>query len=131
MWAFMYIRCSFNFIILYKIIWIGLVLICVIFLCRSLKYLIKISYSIQDYPNDAGVLVFETLCLGRSKTLSYVWKIYHKNERHLCLVAHSFTKISQIMCLINTHILIYLHARCNCKLWKALSFYCVFGYFRS
>ena len=49
-----------------------------------------------------------------------------KNERHLSLVAHSFTKLSQNVCLINTHILIYWHARCDCKLWKLLWFYCVF-----
>ena len=36
------------------------------------------------------------------------------------------------MCLINTHILIYWDARCICKLWKALWFYCVFfGYFHT
>ena len=32
-------------------------------------------------------------------TLWYVWKKYPKSERHLHLVAHIFTKISQIMCL--------------------------------
>ena len=41
---------------------------------RSLKYLLKIPYFIQDYPNVAGFLIFVTLCLGRAKTLTYVWK---------------------------------------------------------
>ena len=41
----------------------------------------------------------------------------------------SFTKLSQNVCLINTHILIYWHARCICKFWKALWFYCVFRVF--
>ena len=29
--------------------------------------------------NVLGFLIFEALCLGRSKTLSNVWKEYHKN----------------------------------------------------
>ena len=41
-------------------------------LCRGLKYLLKVPYNIQKYPNLAGILIFETLCLGRSKTLPYV-----------------------------------------------------------
>ena len=40
-------------------------------------------------------------------------KKYHKNERHLCLVAYIFTKLSQNVCLINTNILMYWHFRCN------------------
>ena len=47
-------------------------------LCRSLKYLLKVPYIIQDYPDLPGFLIFETLCLGRSITLSYVWKISQK-----------------------------------------------------
>ena len=37
---------------------------------------------------------------------------------------HSFlnccisTKLSQIVCLINVHILVCQHARCDCRLWK-------------
>ena len=31
----------------------------------------------------------------------------HKNQPHFCLVTHSFTKLSQNVHLINTHILIY------------------------
>ena len=49
-----------------------------------------------------------------------------QNERHLCLVSHSFTKHSQNVCLINIHILIYWYAQHNCMLWKALWYYCVF-----
>ena len=44
-----------------------------------------VPYIVQDYFNVAGFLIFETLCLGSSKTLYYVWEKYHKNERHLCL----------------------------------------------
>ena len=56
-------------------------------------------------------------------------KKYHKNERDLRLVTYSFTKLSQIMCLINIQILIYQNARCNCKLWKVSWFYSVFWIF--
>ena len=41
-------------------------------LYRGLKYSLKIPYFIQDYSNVSGFLILETLCLGRSKTLSYV-----------------------------------------------------------
>ena len=52
-----------------------------------------------------------------------------KNERHLSLVTHSFSRLSQSVCLINTHILIYCHARYICKLWKVFDFITFFGYF--
>ena len=69
--------------------------------------------------------------MGRSKRLSYVWKKYHKNEWHLCLVEHSFTKLSQNMWLINIHILIYWYARCDWKLWNFpcfIAFFWIFSY---
>ena len=50
----------------------------------------------------ARFLIFETLCLDRAKTLPYVWKKNHTNERHLRLVAPIFSKHSQNVCLINT-----------------------------
>ena len=50
----------------------------------------------------------------------------NQNERHSCLIAHVVTKHSLNVCLINTHILIYIHARCDCKLWNAFWFYCRF-----
>ena len=52
--------------------------------------------------------------------------IFHS---HLCLVAHIFTQLSKNVCLINTHILVYQHARYDCKLWSAFKFYCVFWLF--
>ena len=70
-------------------------------------YLLKVRYIIRNHPNLTRFLIFETLCLGRAKTLTYVWKKYHKNEWHLSLVIHSFTKVSQIVCLINLNILVY------------------------
>ena len=53
-------------------------------------------------------------------------KKHYKNEWHLCLVTHIFTKLSLNVCLINTHSLIYWYACCNCKLWNALWLYCFF-----
>ena len=76
-------------------------------LCIDLKYILKVRYIILNYPNVAQFLIFETLCLGRAKTLTYVLEKFHKNERHLSLVAHSYTKLSQNVCLINMHIFIY------------------------
>ena len=39
---------------------------------RALKYLLKVRYIILIYPSLTGFLIFETFCLGRSKTLPYV-----------------------------------------------------------
>ena len=98
-------------------------------LCRDLKYLLKFRYSILVDLNGTGFL---TVFLGRSATLSYIWKIHHKNERFLRLVAHIFTKISQNVCLVNTHIFMYWHARCNCKLWSTFFVLLrIFGYFHT
>ena len=61
-----------------------------------------------------------TLCLKEK---------YYKNEWFLRLVTHIFTKLKQNVCLINTHIFIYQNARCDCMLWKAIWFYCIFCLF--
>ena len=95
-------------------------------LCRGLEYSLKIQCIILVDPNIAVILIFKTLCLGRSKTLPYVWKKISQ-ERHLRLVSHIFTKLSQIVCLINVHILICQHAKCDCRLWNVLWFNCVFS----
>ena len=68
-------------------------------LCWGLKHLLKIWRIILVYPNVARFLNFETLCSGRSKTLTYVRKKYHNNERYLCFVTHIFTKLLQDVCL--------------------------------
>ena len=97
-------------------------------LCRGLKYLSKIRYTTLVMSNVAGFLIFETVFSYRLATLPYILKKYHKNERHLRLVTHIFTKLSQNMCLINTHIFMYQHTRRDYKLWKALWFHWVFSY---
>ena len=41
-------------------------------------------------------------------------------------------KLTSFVCIINRHNLKYWYVRCNCKLWNAIWFYCVFfGYFHS
>ena len=95
-------------------------------LYRGLEYLLKVRYIILVVLKVTELLMFKFVFSGRSAKMSYVWKVRHKNEWHLRLVAHIFSKVSQNICLINTHILIYWHARCQYKLWKALWFYCFF-----
>ena len=97
-------------------------------LCRGLKYLLKVRYMyiILVYPNVTG---FPSSLFGQFENIALCLKKCHKNERHLYLVTHSFTKNSQNVCLFNTHSLIYQYARCNCKLWKAFWFYGVFWVF--
>ena len=41
-------------------------------LCRGPNYLLNVRYIIIVYPNVAGFLFFETLCLVRSATLPYI-----------------------------------------------------------
>ena len=65
------------------------------------------------------------LFLGRSETMFYFFIEYHK-KRYLCSIKHFFTKLSHNVCLTNTHILTYLHVRCNCILWNVRYFCCVF-----
>ena len=43
-------------------------------------------------------------------------------DEHLCLKCCIFTKLSQFVYLINVHILMCQHAKCNCGLWKVLLF---------
>ena len=50
-------------------------------------------------------------------------------DDHSCLKNWNFTKLSQIMCLINIHILVYQRAKCNCRVWKVPQFNCVFWEF--
>ena len=61
---------------------------------------------------------------------SYFFK---KSLKPKCLIAYvleyTFTKLSQIVCLINTHILIYRYTRYDSKLWNSPWFYCVIWIF--
>ena len=53
-----------------------------------------------------------------------VWIFSHIIYEHSYLKYYIFTKLLQIVCLINTHI--YWHVRYNCKLWHAYWIYCFF-----
>ena len=44
----------------------------------------------------------------------------------VCVCICVSVKVSQDRYLVNTHILIYRQASCDCKLWNVLSFYCIF-----
>ena len=95
-------------------------------LCSGLKCLLKVRYIILVELLWIRFLIFKTVFLCRSTTLPYVWKIYHKNEWYLRLVVPIFTKLSQNVYLVNTHIFIFWHARCDRQLWNVSWFYCVF-----
>ena len=76
-------------------------------LCKGLKYLLKVMFIIEIDPNGAGFLIFDTVFQQHYPMFK---KKYHKNGRHLRLVADIFTKLSQIVCLINTDMSI-------CHIW--------------
>ena len=90
------------------------------------EFLLKVRYIILVVPNVVEFLISNTVFCFRMETLPYVWKYSNKTERHLCLIRHSFTKLSQNVYI---NILVYQYARCDCKLWNALRFYCVFWVF--
>ena len=64
----------------------------------------KICLSVCLRLSSVVCRLLSSFAVSRSAILSYVWKLYHKNERHLCLVTHSFPKLSQNVCLINKYI---------------------------
>ena len=85
-------------------------------LCRG-EIFTKIS--IYFSLNGAKFLISSTVFFCyRVKTLPYVWKKSHKNERYFYLLTHISTKLSQNMYLVITYILIYWHVKCFCKLWN-------------
>ena len=50
----------------------------------------------------------------------------HIIKYHSCLRWCILTKLSQTVCLVNTHILVYRYGRCDCRLLKVLWFIFVF-----
>ena len=75
-------------------------------LCRGLKYLLKVKCIILVYPN-LGIFDFRDVLFGQVENIGLFKKKYHKKEWNLCFVAHSFTKLSQNVCLVNVHIWVY------------------------
>ena len=49
------------------------------------KYLLKMQFFIQDYPNMAGFFDFRDYLFEQVENIALYLKKYHKNERHLCL----------------------------------------------
>ena len=83
------------------------------------------------------------MCLINTNILRYryarcnykLWKVlwFHSNFGYFgyffsCLNCYISTKLSQIVCLIDVHILVYQHAKCGCTLWQVIWFnYFFFG----
>ena len=88
----------------------------------------KHEIDFYSFLNPLTTFLTIKLCgsLKKSKKWKNILKIIIHNS---CLLSCILTKLSQIVCLINTYILIYRYARCDYKLWSAPWFYCVFGYF--
>ena len=66
---------------------------------------------------------------GQGKNIALCLKMISKTLTAFEFGCTLLQQILQNVWLINTHILIYWHVRCNCELWKALWFYCVFWVF--
>ena len=100
---------------------------------RGQKYLLKIPYFILDldYSNVAGFLSFDTVIFWQVDNTALCLKKYHKNERFLGLETQSFAKISQNVCLIIRHFLIYWHADVTASYGTPFNFIAFFGYFHT
>ena len=98
--------------ILYVVIFVSSVHTAYNSLCRGLKYVLKIPCFTISLFWRGWISDFRGCNLGKSKT-----------------VEHFFIKLSQNICLINTYILIYRNARCDCMLWNTPWLYCIFVYF--
>ena len=48
-------------------------------------------------------------------------------DDHSCLKCYIFTKVSQIMCLIDVHILVCQHAKCDCRFALFENFWLLFS----
>ena len=68
------------------------------------NFYLKISNFILDSPKLAIFLIFDSIFWASRQ---HWLKKYHKNERNLCLVVQIFTKLSQIVCVIDAHTLVY------------------------
>ena len=71
------------------------------------EYSLKVRYITVVDPNGARFLISNTVFLLQDGNTVLCLKIHHKYERHLRLVAHIVTKLSQNVYLVKIHILIY------------------------
>ena len=79
-WLFFYIGICLNDKKCLSVGNFGILSVAVLFLAPTaysslrtdLKYLLEIPYFVHNYPNVTRFLIFDTLCLGWTKTLPYV-----------------------------------------------------------
>ena len=103
-------------------------------LCRGLECLIKVWYIILVYPNVAEFSISNTVFCCRMEMehpliICVFWAFSYNIDDHSCLNCCTFIKHSQIMYVINVHILVCQHAKWDCMLLKFLWFDCVFWEF--
>ena len=99
--------------------------------CRviSIYYkFLKVRFITIVDPKGDRFLISNTVFLSRYGYTALCLKNISQKGTRLCLVAYIFTKLSQNVCLINTHILIYRYARCDYKLWNAFDLIWAFSY---
>ena len=53
-------------------------------------------------------------------------EFFYTIDDHSCLKSFIFINLLQIVCLINLHILVCQHAKCDCRLQTVFLFNCVF-----
>ena len=71
------------------------------------------------------------LIIQRHLNLFRFYEFSYIIEDYSCLKCCISTKISQIMCLINTHSLMFRYIKFYCKLWYASWSYCIFWAFHA
>ena len=58
--------------------------------------------------------------------IEFFWVFSYIIDEYSCLKYCIFTKLLQIVCLINIDILECQYLKCDCWLWKVLRFNCIF-----
>ena len=100
---------------------------------KNKRHLCFVTYIFTKHPQNECLINTHNLKYRHArcncKLLNAPWFCYifwvflYIIKDHSCLNCIS-TKLSQIECLIKTHILTYRHATCDCKLWNNSLFYC-------
>ena len=97
------------------------------FLAIFIHYLRPFMWIVVSPPNfrwvfNLCILIYQT-CQMWLQVMEFLLilllflRILHKIDEYSFLKFCITAKFSHIMCLINTHILLFLYARCNYKLW--------------
>ena len=62
-----------------------------------------------------------TACFGTFfDFIAFFWIFSYTFDEHSCLKYCIFTKVSQIVCIINVHFLVCQHAKYDSSLWNVL-----------